>query len=122
MDWKTKAAIDLMGELQSDTYLGVFSETANSTLAQYVTTQVKDKLLNDWKQGTGLMAAAQPKFIQTADTSEFTKPREPLLKMCSMTNGHLTIPKETREKWLQCPVRSNLAYITDCCNLWYLTL
>ncbi|CAK9076320.1 unnamed protein product, partial [Durusdinium trenchii] len=69
------AAIDLMGELQSDTYLGVFSETANSTLAQYVTTQVKDKLLNDWKQGTGLMAAAQPKFIQTADTSEFTKPR-----------------------------------------------
>ncbi|CAK9016804.1 Uncharacterized protein SCF082_LOCUS13348 [Durusdinium trenchii] len=34
------AAIDLMGELQSDTYLGVFSETANSTLAQYVTTQV----------------------------------------------------------------------------------
>ena len=37
----------------------------------------------------------------------------PVLKMCSMTNGHLAIPKEIREKWLQDPIRSALSYLTE---------
>ena len=51
----------------------------------------------------------QPKFQEQADTSDLTVPRVPQMKLCKMNeNGHLAIPKEVREKWLNDPVRRSL--------------
>ena len=95
-----------MKELQQEVYLGFYSETSNPTLAQYVVEQVKDKLIEEWKAGQGLMGQQQQKFQASADLSEYSKPREPVLKLCTMSNGHLALPKDVRERWLNCPVRS----------------
>ncbi|CAJ1431871.1 unnamed protein product, partial [Effrenium voratum] len=47
----------------------------------------------------GRMAAPE---INEADLSELTHPRQPALKLCTMSaNGHLNIPREVRDKWLQ---------------------
>ena len=61
-----------MAELQSDVYIGLFAETPSPTLAQYVVTQVKDKLIEDWKAGRGLMANVQ-QFMKDPDLSEHGK-------------------------------------------------
>ncbi|CAJ1459882.1 unnamed protein product, partial [Effrenium voratum] len=40
--------------------------------------------------------------FDVADLSELTHPRQPALKLCTMSaNGHLNIPREVRDKWLQ---------------------
>ena len=52
-----------------------------------------------------------PKFQPEADLSTVANSRMPQLKLCQMSdNGHLTIPKEVRDKWLMDPVRRYLAY------------
>lgn len=102
-----KVALGLMSELQQDVYLGLFSETTSPTLCSYVVGQMKDKLLEEWKAGQGLLGQSSQKFQASPDLSMQTKPREPVLKLCTMTDGHLTMPKDVREKWLSCPVRSN---------------
>ncbi|CAK9106475.1 Uncharacterized protein SCF082_LOCUS49592 [Durusdinium trenchii] len=89
-----EVALDLMKELQQEVYLGFYSETSNPTLAQYVVEQVKDKLIEEWKAGQGLMGQQQQKFQASADLSEYSKPREPVLKLCTMSNGHLALPKD----------------------------
>ena len=40
-----KVALDLMTEFQQDAFLACISETTNTAIFQYATTQVKDKLL-----------------------------------------------------------------------------
>ena len=64
----------------------------------------------EWKQGKGQIGNLLPKYVPDADVSDLTKPRQPVLKMCSMTSGHLSIPKTIRDKWLQDPIRSDLSY------------
>ncbi|CAK9097291.1 unnamed protein product [Durusdinium trenchii] len=101
-----RVALGLMSELQQDVYLGLFSETTSPTLCSYVVGQMKDKLLEEWKAGQGLLGQSSQKFQASPDLSTQTKPREPVLKLCTMTDGHLTMPKDVREKWLSCPVRN----------------
>lgn len=49
-----------------------------------------------------------PKYKPEADLSGMVNPREPTLKICSMSNGNLALPRDIREKWLNDPVRSDL--------------
>lgn len=65
--------------------------------------------LQEWKQGRGLAGQLQPKFQEKADLSDKVQPRIPQLKLCKMNEkGHLEIPRETRDKWLQDPTRRDL--------------
>lgn len=65
--------------------------------------------LEEWKQGRGQIGAMQPKYQENADLSDKQPPRTPQFKLCQMNDaGHLTIPTQVRDKWLQDPVRSNL--------------
>ena len=65
-------------------------------------------ILQDWKAAHGLVGKMAPKFTSTADLSAISEPRQPTLKICTMVNGHLSIPNEIRERWLQDPLRSDL--------------
>ena len=66
-------------------------------------------VLQEWKQGRGQIGLMQPKFQEKADMSDQTQPRAPQMKLCQMNeNGHLSIPKDVREKWLNDPVRRSL--------------
>lgn len=68
-----------------------------------------DVTLEEWKQGRGQVGQMQPKYQENADLSDKQAPRVPQLKLCQMNDsGHLTIPTQVRDKWLQDPVRSNL--------------
>lgn len=59
-----------------------------------------------------------PKFRKDADLSEHMTPQMPTLKLCSMNAaGHIEIPKQEREKWLQDPIRSVLAWA--CASVWF---
>ncbi|CAK9111498.1 Uncharacterized protein SCF082_LOCUS51755 [Durusdinium trenchii] len=101
-----KVMIDLMNDLQGDCYIAMFSETSNSTIFQYALTGVKDKLLEEWKAARGQIGLMTPKFQPEADLSTVANSRMPQLKLCQMSdNGHLTIPKEVRDKWLMDPAQ-----------------
>lgn len=68
--------------------------------------------------GKGYVGQMQPKYQETADLSDKASPRAPTMKLCRMNDvGHLTIPKETRQKWLQDPVRRHFALSIETCFL-----
>ena len=55
----------------------------------------------------------QPKFTSEPDVSEIREPVRPALKLCTMSaDGHLSIPRAERDKWLADPIRSCLAQIS----------
>lgn len=63
----------------------------------------------EWKEGRGIMGTMAPKFQKEPDLSTLTTPRPPSLRLCRMTpSGHLEIPRDVRQKWLNDPVRSVL--------------
>ncbi|CAK8992499.1 Uncharacterized protein SCF082_LOCUS3131, partial [Durusdinium trenchii] len=102
-----KVLVDLMNELQQECHLAGFSETTSPAIFQYAVTGVKDKLLEEWKQGKGQIGLMTPKFQAQADLCEHAAPRQPQLKMCKMDDaGNMAIPKEVRDKWLSDPVRN----------------
>ncbi|CAK9084683.1 unnamed protein product, partial [Durusdinium trenchii] len=102
-----KVLVDLMNELQQECHLAGFSETTSPPIFQYAVTGVKDKLLEEWKQGKGQIGLMTPKFQAQADLCEHAAPRQPQLKMCKMDDaGNMAIPKEVRDKWLSDPVRN----------------
>ncbi|CAK9077334.1 unnamed protein product [Durusdinium trenchii] len=101
-----KVVCDLMTELSSECHIGCFSETTNPLLFGYASTQVKDKLLEEWKAGQGQMGLLTPKYQPEADLSGQTVPRLPALKICNMdASGNLEIPQDIRDKWISDPVR-----------------
>ena len=52
----------------------------------------------------------QPKFAPEPDVSDIREPVRPALKLCTMSaDGHLSIPRAERDKWLADPIRSCLA-------------
>ena len=61
--------------------------------------------LKDWKAGRSLFAKVQPKYNPTPEETVGTA-KIPTLKICNMVNGHLSIPQEMRQKWLNDPIRS----------------
>lgn len=64
----------------------------------------------EWKTGRGFVGAMQPKFSPEPDVSDIREPVRPGLKLCTMSaDGHLSIPRAERDKWLADPVRSCLA-------------
>lgn len=81
--------------------------------------------LEDWKEGKAQIGMMTPKFQKDADLSQHSAPRVPQLKLCTMdSSGNLSIPRETRDKWLADPIRSALTLpliffleIVDFCNL-----
>ena len=121
-----------MNEYNQEAYLACYSECTNPTIFQFAVTQLKDKLLEDrklktnfvykqvfccfcslkdarqeWKEGRGIMGTMAPKFQKEPDLSTLTTPRPPSLRLCKMTpSGHLEIPRDVRQKWLNDPVRS----------------
>lgn len=71
--------------------------------------------LQDWKNSKGQMGQVLPKFVADADLSGITNPTAPALKMCNLSpNGHLSIPREIRDRWLADPVRSVMVSIFTC--------
>lgn len=83
----------------------------------------------DWKQSCGLMSTVTPKFSAEPDLSEFSAPKPPALRLCTMTSqGHLQLPDAVRKKWLSDPVRSNWPCLGIgfqnalllCCSKWVL--
>ncbi|CAK9003618.1 unnamed protein product [Durusdinium trenchii] len=100
-------AYELMGELQETCFLGCSSEAvqASPVVFNYAMTQIKDKLLEDWKAGRSLFAKVQPKYNPTPEETVGTA-KIPTLKICNMVNGHLSIPQEMRQKWLNDPIRN----------------
>ncbi|CAK8999487.1 Uncharacterized protein SCF082_LOCUS6070 [Durusdinium trenchii] len=100
-----KVAVDMMAELQQDCHLACYSETSSPQLFQFSVGQLKDKLLEDWKQGRNLVGALTPKYISEPDFSDQVAPRLPSLKLCKMTEeGSLQIPQDVRSKWLSDPI------------------
>ncbi|CAK8995946.1 unnamed protein product, partial [Durusdinium trenchii] len=101
-----KVMLDLMVELNDRVYIGFHSSAPNQTVFEFAAASVKDKLLEDWKQGANLVGAMPPKYCPTAEMGDLQMPKLPHLKLCSINeDGHLTIPKAEREKWLSDPVR-----------------
>ena len=124
----------MMNEFNQEAYLACYSECSNPTIFQFAVTQLKDKLLEDrklktfenhferqtfgffcslkdarqeWKEGRGIMGTMAPKFQKEPDLSSLSTPRPPSLRLCKMTaSGHLEIPRDVRQKWLNDPVRS----------------
>ncbi|CAK9102737.1 Uncharacterized protein SCF082_LOCUS48021, partial [Durusdinium trenchii] len=102
-----KVVLDLMLDLSDLAYMAFYSECTNPTVFEFAVTTVKDKLLEEWKRGTGLIGQMQPKFVAEACTADLTLPQVPSLRLCTMdSNGQLSIPKAEREKWLSDPVRN----------------
>lgn len=127
----SKVVWDMMNEFNQEAYLACYSECTNPTIFQFAVTQLKDKLLEDrklkqfyvqtgfcwfcslkdarqeWKEGRGIMGTMAPKFQKEPDLSTLSTPRPPSLRLCRMTpSGHLEIPRDVRQKWLNDPVRS----------------
>ena len=126
-----------MQSLDDVCHLACFSETSCPEIFEYAVMQVKDKLLEarslkncyccwclgiqnskllsgnrdeEWKTSRGHVGAMQPKFCPEPDMSTMREPVLPALKLCSMNDaGHLTIPQAERQKWLNDPVRRDLA-------------
>ncbi|CAK9025766.1 unnamed protein product, partial [Durusdinium trenchii] len=108
-----KVAYDLMVEHEETTHIACYSELQNPQVFSFVATQVKDRLLEDWKKTQGLMIM-KPQFTASADFSGITEPKRPSLKLCSMTEGgNLEIPRPIRDKFLSDPIRSHLDYYPD---------
>eukprot|EP00435_Cladocopium_sp_Y103_P057161 s717_g19.t1 len=62
------------------------------------------RLTWEWKQGRGQIGQMNPKYQENADLSDKAPPRPPTLKLCTMNEqGHLSIPRDVRDKWLADP-------------------
>lgn len=63
------------------------------------------------------MKSVRPKYEPEPDASSLNEaPRAPVMKLCHFdpAAGHLTIPRDVRDKWLSDPVRRNLVqHFTD---------
>lgn len=102
---------EMMDELSKECYLCGFSETTNPVVHTYACTQIKDKLIEDWKSGSGCIGSWTPRFNPEPDQSTNLQPQVPTMKVCKMENDVPVIPKEVRERWLNDPVRRSLIYI-----------
>ncbi|CAK8992808.1 Uncharacterized protein SCF082_LOCUS3226, partial [Durusdinium trenchii] len=107
MEMKTVQVLyEMMDELSKECYLCGFSETTNPVVHTYACTQIKDKLIEDWKSGSGCIGSWTPRFNPEPDQSTNLQPQVPTMKVCKMENDVPVIPKEVRERWLNDPVRN----------------
>ena len=67
----------------------------------------KNSLLDLWKAKEGCMADRLPRYKQEADSESMpANPAEPELKLCSILNGCLCLPRDVRQEFLTDPVRA----------------
>ncbi|CAK9018364.1 unnamed protein product [Durusdinium trenchii] len=104
--WHSFVLYEMMDELSKECYLCGFSETTNPVVHTYACTQIKDKLIEDWKSGSGCIGSWTPRFNPEPDQSTNLQPQVPTMKVCKVENDVPVIPKEVRERWLNDPVRN----------------